>query len=148
MYWIFSTFRPLVGRLNWSISLDILDFVRFFDFSNSCWEVKMIDLNEYFGFFRLFDFSTSWWEVIMINITEYIDIFSTSRPLAGRSNWSILLELLDFLTYQPLTGRSKWLILLNIMYFIDFSTSWWEVKLIDFTEYIGYFWLFDFSTCC
>ena len=28
----------------------------------------------------------------------------------------------------------------------DFSTFWWEVKLIDFTEYTGFFRLFDFST--
>ena len=30
----------------------------------------------------------------------------------------------------------------------DFSTSWCEVKMIKFTEYIEYFRLFDFSTSC
>ena len=101
----------------------------------------------------------------MIGITEYIVFFdfSTFRPLGGMSNWFIS-------TFRPLVGRSKWLISMNIYwifstfrlfrplgrrskwsnllkilnYFrlLDFSTSCWEVKIIDFTEYIGFFWLF------
>ena len=74
--------------------------------------------------FQLFDFSTSWCEVKMINLTEYI-VFSTFRPFAGRSNWSILFEILvffDFLTCRPLVGSSNWLILLSILDFFDFTT--------------------------
>ena len=52
-----------------------------------------------------------------------------------------------FLTFRPLGGRYKWSLLLNIFNFFVFSTSCWEVKLIDFTGYIGLFWLFDFLTC-
>ena len=36
----------------------------------------MIDFTEYIGFF---EFLTSWWEVKMIKFTEYIELFSTSR---------------------------------------------------------------------
>ena len=98
--------------------------------------------------FQLFDFSTSWWEVKMINFTEYI-VFSTFRPFAGRSNWSILLDILDFFdfsTFWPLAGSSNWLILLNILDFFYFTTFWpvggrskWSIlqKILIF---------FDFST--
>ena len=105
----------------------------------------------------------------MLNFTEYIVLFSTFWPLAGRSNWSILLDMLHFLTFRPLAGRSNWLILLNIFEFFDFltfravgkmvggqminfteyigffrfSTSWSGVKMMDFTEYIGFFRLFE-----
>ena len=143
MYWIFSTFWPLAGRSNWSILLDMLDFVRFFDFSNSCRKIKMIDLTEYIGFFRLFDLLVGGHNDQFYWIYWF---FSTSRPLAGMSNWSILLDILDFSTSQALTGRSKWLILLNIIYFIDFSTfrplggrSNWLI-LLNILD------VFDFST--
>ena len=51
-----------------------------------------------------------------------------------------------FSTFRPLGGRYKWSLLQNIFQFFDFSTSFWDVKLIDFTGYIGLFWLFDFLT--
>ena len=89
----------------------------------------------FFSTFRLFEFSTSCWEFKLIDFTEYIEFF-------------------DLSTFRPRGGR---------------STSWREVKKINFTEYIvffrlfnlllggqsyqfywyiGFFRLFDFSTCC
>ena len=123
IYWFFfdfSTFRHLGGWSKWSILLNILYF---FDFSNfrPLGGVKMIKYNKYIDFFRLFDF----W------------------PLAGRLKCLILLNILkffDFSTFRTLGGRSEWSNLLNIL------TSCWEVKLIDFTGYIGFIRIFDFPT--
>ena len=192
VFFDFSTFRPLGGRSKskWSLLLDILTF---FDFSISCWEVKLIDFTGYIGLFWLFDFSTCWWEVIIIDFTEYIDFFSTFRlfdilvggqndrfywiycifstfrifDLLVGSKWSNIINILIFFRlfdFWPLAVRLKCLILLNILKFFDFSTfrtlggrsewsnllniltSCWEVKLIDFTGYIGFIRLFDFPT--
>ena len=149
----------------------------------------MIDFTDYIWFFTLFDFSTSWWEVKMIYFIEYIAFFftfrlfnilvggindhfywiysnfSTFRPLAGRSNWSTLLDtldyfwLFDFLTcfwevkmidfIEYIEFFRLLLILMNILFFFrlfDFLISWCLVKMIDLTEYILFFRLFDFST--
>ena len=132
IYWIFSTFRlfrPLGRRSKWSNLLKILNYFRLLDFSTSCWEVKIIDFTEYIGFFWLFgillegqlsDFYVYW-------------ILSTFR----------LFDLLP-------GGQNDWFYWLGIYLnfrFFDFSTSWWEVKIIDFIEFIDFFfWLFDFLT--
>ena len=99
--------------------------------------------------------------------------FSTIRPLAGRSKWLILLNILfffdfsascwevngailldilsfsDFSNFRPPARRSKWLILLTILIFFRFFvilTSWWEIKMIDSTEYIEFFDVSTFRT--
>ena len=126
------------------------------------------------GFFRLFDlllggqtdrfyliywiFPTFWlFELVVVvkmnNFPECIGFFLIFWPLAGRSNWSILLDILnffDFSTFRPLAGRSNWSILLDILDFFDFSTfrplagrSKWLILL---NIYIVFFPLFDFST--
>ena len=169
----FSIFRPHSGRLKWSILLKVLDF---FDFSTSCWEVKLIDFTWYIGFcstfrlfdllpgdqndwsyriywfFRLFDFSTSWWEVKMINFTEYIDFFRLfDLLLGGQTNRFYWIFILNFSTFRPLTGRSKWLILLNILYFFDFSTFrslGGSSNWLILLNILDFFWLFDLSSCC
>ena len=115
IYWIFFdflTFLPHGGRSKWSNLLSIMEY---FDFWTSCWEVKIIDI--ILNILIFFKFSISCWEV----------------------NWAILLDILSFSddsTFWPLAERSKWLILLTILIFcwlFVFLTSWWEVKMIDFT---------------
>ena len=82
----------------------------------------------------------------MINFTECIEFFRLFDLLLGgqtdRFYW-ICWILFVFSTFRTLARRSKWLILLNILGFFDFSTSWWEVIMINFTEYIDFFRLFD-----
>ena len=111
----------------------------------------MIDFTEYIEFFRLFDFLTFRWEFKMINFTECIEFFRLFDLLLGgqtdRFYW-ICWILFVFSTFRTLAGRSKWLILLNILGFFDFSTSWWEVIMINFTEYIDFFRLLDLLLGC
>ena len=118
------TFQPLIGRSKWSNLLNILNYFRLFDF--------------------LLGGQNDWFYCIYW-------IFSTFRPLAGRSTERFLLDILnsfDFSTFRPLAGMLKWLILQTIFNFFrhfDISTSWWEVKMINFIEYIDFltFRLFD-----
>ena len=104
----------------------------------------MVDFTE---FFKLFDFST-WGEGLN---GRFYWIFSTFRLFnlllwgqTDRFYW--IYWVFAFSTFRPLAGSSNWSILLNILDFFDFSSSWWEVKMIDFTEYIEFFRLFDFLT--
>ena len=119
----------------------------------------MIDFTDYIWFFTLFDFSTSWREVkwlLLWNILIFLtfcffdplvgglnnhfywiySFFWTFRPLAGRSNWSTLLDTLDltFWLFDLLVGdendRLFW-IYVGFFRLFDFSTSWWVVKIID-----------------
>ena len=46
----------------------------------------MIDFTDYIGIFRLFDYSTSCWEVKMTGITEYFDFFRLFDLLVGGQN--------------------------------------------------------------
>ena len=122
MYFIFWTFLSLAGRSNWLILVDILDFVRLFDFSTSCRELKMIYLYRIFWFFPIFRLFDLWVGGQNYQFNSIYWFLSTFWPLAERLNLSILLDILNFSTSRPLTGRSKLLILLNILYFFDFST--------------------------
>ena len=118
--------------------------------------------------FRLFELSTSWWEVKMIDFTEYIRFFRlfSFRPLGGRSNDQFHWICWIFSTFFDLllggqTDRFYWICwivrlfnlllggLIDWVYRIywNFSTfrlfellvKWWEVKMIDFSEYIRFF---------
>ena len=157
-------------RSKWSILLNLFDF---FDISTSCWEVKLIDFTRNIDFFRLldfssfrpitgssswlillnilmfFDYSAFWWEVKMIVFTEYW-FFLTFLPLGGWSKWSFLPNIYWFFStfrlFDLLGGG-----MINFTEYIDFfrlfdvSTSCWEIKMIDFTEYIGFFRLSTFQ---
>ena len=121
-----STFRPRGGRSKRSILLNILYF---FDFLTSCWEVKVINFTGILDFFN----------------------FSTFRHVAVRSNWLILMNILNFFnfsTVRPIGGKSKWSILLNILIFSTFRLL---ALLLGgqndqfYRIYIGFFLLFDFS---
>ena len=123
MYWIFSTFRLfelLVGGQNdWFYW--IYRFFLIFDFSTSWREVKMIKFTECIDFFRFFYLMLGGQTDRFYWIYWILFDFSTFRPLAGRSKWLILQNILDFLdfsTFRPLVGRSKWSILLNILIFL------------------------------
>ena len=150
--------------------INFTEYIVFFEFSTSCWEVKLIDFTGYlywilfnFSTFRplagrskslillniliFFDFSTSLWEVKMIIFTEYIDFFRLFDLLMGgqtvRFYWIFIL---NFSTSRPLTGRSKSLILLNICIFSTFRLF----NLLVGVQIDSFYWIIldflDFST--
>ena len=106
----------------------------------------MIEFTEYIGFFRVFDLLVGGKNDQNYWIYWIIYDFSIFRPLAAKSKWLILLNILEFLdflascwelnwailldisnsfdfsTFRPPAGRSKWLILLTIFDFLLFST--------------------------
>ena len=173
IYCIFLTFWPLAGRSNWSLLLDMLIF-RLFDLllgGQSDWFYWIFLIFFYFLTFRAVGemvrgqndrFYWIYWIFSPFDLLvggqnnrfNWINwIFSTFRLfnlLVGVKmiNFTEYNVFVDFPTFRPLDGRSRWSILLNILDFFDFSTSWWEVKMIKFTEYIGIFRLFDFSISC
>ena len=143
IYWNFSNFRlfelVLGGRNDWYNCINCF-FSIFPPLAGRSTE-RFYWIYYLFPTFRL---STSRGEFKMIDFTDYIDF--------SRSNWLILLNILNFLTFrlfdlvaggQPRGGRSKRSILLNILYFFDFLTSCWEVKVINFTGILDFF---NFST--
>ena len=105
-FFYFWTFRPLGGRYKWSLLLNIFNF---FDFSTSCWEVKLIDFTGYIGLFLTF---------------RLFDLFLGGQN--DRFYWIywIFSTFIDFNEY------------IDFFRLFDFSTSWREVKMIDLTEYI------------
>ena len=142
IYWNFSNFRLfelVLGGRNDWYNCINCFFFRFFRLLLGG---QLSDFTGYIIFFRLFDF----------------------RPLAVSLKWLILQTILIFL------GQIDWFYWIYWIFWpFDFSTSWREVKKINFTEYIvffrlfnlllggqsyqfywyiGFFQLFDFSTCC
>ena len=103
IFWFFLTFRPLnlyFGGLNDRIY-------------------------EHFEFFRPFDLSNSTLKVYMIKFTGYIEFFSRFQPLDMRSQLSILPKLLiffDLSTFWPLVWTSNYSILVNILNFSTFRS--------------------------
>ena len=110
----------------------------------------MINFNGYNDFFRLFDFLISWWGVKMIKFTEYLNwIFWLFDLLLGGQNiwfYWIYWFFSTFLLFDLLVGGQNDQIYWIYYFFQTFRLfnlqSCWEVKMIDFTEFI---WFFDFS---
>ena len=146
----FRVFDLLVGGKNDQIYwINILIYFWLLDLSTSCWEVKMIDFTEYIEIFRLFLFWNSWCEIKMINFTEYIVFFRLFDLLLwvqiDRFYWICwIFRLFDLL----LGGQIDWFYWIRIFRLFELLVKWWEVKMIDFTEYIGFFRLFDFLNRC
>ena len=77
----------------------------------------------------------------MINFTEYIDFFRYLNLLLGghTDRFTGYIGFFDFSTSYwqvKMIDSTEYIVFYRLF---DFSTSWWEVKLIDFTEYIGCF---------
>ena len=158
----FSTFR-------------IIHLFRLFELSTSWWEVKMIDFTEYIRFFRLFSFrplggrSNDQFHWICWIFSTFFDLLLGGQTdrfywicwivrlfnllLGGLIDWVYLIYW-NFSTFRLFELLVKWWEVKMINFTTDYigflrlSTSCCGVKIIDFTAYIGFFRLFDFSTRC
>ena len=117
VYWDFLIFRPLAGRST----------ERFY------WIYQILST------FRLFNLlpggQNDWfyWLYLIFYTFRLFDIL-----VGGQNDLFCWISCFSyFSTFRSLGGRYKWSLLQNIFNFFDFSTTCWEVKLIDLTGYIG-----------